>query len=50
MTVVAQDAAAIGRRAAERLFSRFDGDDSPYTAEVVPSRLIVRGSGELPPL
>ena len=31
VTVVAQDAAAIGRRAAERLFSRFDGDDSPFT-------------------
>jgi len=49
VTVVAQDAAAIGRRAAERLFSRFDGDDSPFTTEVVPSRLIIRGSGEIPP-
>jgi LacI family transcriptional regulator len=49
VTVVAQDAAAIGRRAAERLFGRFDGDDSPFTTEVVPSRLIVRGSGEIPP-
>jgi len=49
ITVVAQDAAAIGRRAAERLFSRFDGDDSPFTTEVVPSRLIIRGSGEIPP-
>ena len=49
VTVVAQDAAAIGRRAAERLFGRFDGDDSPFTVEVVPSRLIVRGSGEIPP-
>jgi LacI family transcriptional regulator len=49
VTVVAQDAASIGRRAAERLFSRFDGDDSPYTVEVVPSRLVVRGSGEIPP-
>ena len=49
VTVVAQDAAAIGRRAAERLFSRFDGDDSPYTVEVVPSRLVVRGSGEIAP-
>jgi LacI family transcriptional regulator len=49
VTVVAQDAAAIGRRAAERLFSRFDGDDSPFTVDVVPSRLIVRGSGEIPP-
>jgi LacI family transcriptional regulator len=49
VTVVAQDAATIGRRAAERLFSRFAGDDSPFTVEVVPSRLVVRGSGEIPP-
>ena len=48
VTVVAQDAAGIGRRAAERLLSRFDGDESPYTVEVVPSRLVVRGSGEIP--
>jgi len=49
VTVVAQDPAAIGRRAAERLFGRFDGDTSPFTTEVVPSRLVVRGSGEIPP-
>lgn len=49
VTVVAQDPQTIGRRAAERLFSRFDGDTSPFTTEVVPSRLVVRGSGEIPP-
>jgi LacI family transcriptional regulator len=49
VTVVAQDPQTIGRRAAERLFSRFDGDDSPFTTQVVPSRLVVRGSGEIPP-
>jgi LacI family transcriptional regulator len=49
VTVVAQDPQTIGRRAAERLFSRFDGDTSPWTTEVVPSRLVVRGSGEIPP-
>ena len=49
VTVVAQDPQAIGRRAAERLFGRFDGDTSPFSTEVVPSRLVVRGSGEIPP-
>ena len=49
VTVVAQDPQTIGRRAAERLFARFDGDASPFTTEVVPSRLVVRGSGEIPP-
>ncbi len=49
VTVVAQDPQTIGRRAAERLFARFDGDTSPFTTEVVPSRLVVRGSGEIPP-
>ena len=49
VTVVAQDPATIGRRAAELLFGRFDGDTSPFTTEVVPSRLVVRGSGEIPP-
>ncbi len=49
VTVVAQDPHAIGRLAAERLFRRRDGDTAPFATEVVPSRLIVRGSGEIPP-
>ena len=49
VTVVAQDPHAIGRLAAERLFRRRDGDTAPFTTEVVPSRLVVRGSGEIPP-
>ena len=49
VTVVAQDPAAIGRLAAETLFRRLDGDRSPSTVQVVPTRLIVRGSGEIAP-
>ena len=49
VTVVAQDPHAIGRLAAERLFRRRDGDTGPFTTEVVRSRLVVRGSGEIPP-
>jgi LacI family transcriptional regulator len=49
ITVVAQDAAAHGRAAAELLFRRIDGDRSPSVHEVIPTRLILRGSGELKP-
>ncbi|MEU5421264.1 LacI family DNA-binding transcriptional regulator [Streptomyces sp. NPDC001407] len=49
VTVVAQDAARLGRTAAERLFRRLDGvAETPQRVEL-PTRLIVRGSGELPP-
>ena len=49
VTVVAQDPHTIGRLAAEHLFRRMDGDASPYTTEIVETRLIARGSGEIPP-
>lgn len=49
ITVMAQDAAAIGRAAAELLFRRMDGDRSPSVHVVVPTRLITRGSGEIRP-
>jgi LacI family transcriptional regulator len=49
LTVVAQDPAEMGRTAAARVFARLDGDDSPAVTSVVPARLIVRGSGEIPP-
>ncbi|MGP4001091.1 LacI family DNA-binding transcriptional regulator [Streptomyces sp. 8N706] len=49
VTVVAQDAAQLGRTAAEQLFRRLDGAaDEPARVEL-PTRLITRGSGELPP-
>ena len=49
LTVVAQDPREIGRLAVTRLFARIDGDRSPARTLVVPTRLIARGSGELPP-
>jgi LacI family transcriptional regulator len=49
LTVVAQDPHALGRLAAERIFARLDGDDRPYSHHILPTTLIARGSGELPP-
>jgi LacI family transcriptional regulator len=49
VTVVAQDPAAIGAKACEVLFQRMDGDDSPQRLHTIPTRLIVRGSGEIVP-
>jgi LacI family transcriptional regulator len=49
ITVVAQDPTAMGRTAAEMLFRRLDGDRSPSVHNVVPTRLISRGSGEVRP-
>ena len=49
VTVVAQDPAAIGRTAANLLFARIDGDTSPPVVRLVPTTLVRRGSGELPP-
>ncbi len=49
VTVVAQNPQEIGRIAAERVFARLDGDAGPAVRTVVPTRLIERGSGEIPP-
>jgi LacI family transcriptional regulator, galactose operon repressor len=49
LSVVAQDPVALGRAAAELLFERLDGGTGPARLVVVPTRLIRRGSGELPP-
>lgn len=49
ITVIAQDPAAIGRIAAERLFARLAGDRGPGAVTLVPTTLIRRGSGEIPP-
>ncbi|MFD8999440.1 LacI family DNA-binding transcriptional regulator [Streptomyces sp. NPDC059582] len=49
LTVVAQDAAALGRTAAERLFRQLDGSLIVPDRIELPTRLIARGSGELPP-
>jgi LacI family transcriptional regulator len=47
ITVIAQDITAIGKLAAEILFRRLDGDRSPTSTRIVPTRLITRGSGEI---
>lgn len=49
VSVVAQDPYALGRRAGELLFSRLDGYRGPPRHEVLPTTLIARGSGEVPP-
>jgi len=49
VTVMAQDPNRMGTLAAERLFARLDGDRSPAETFIVPGRLVVRGSGEIPP-
>jgi LacI family transcriptional regulator len=47
VTVVAYDTAELGRRAADLLFARLDGDRSPAQRLIVETRLVERGSGEL---
>ena len=49
ITVVAQNPARIGALAAERVFARLDGDQAPEQTYVVPTQLIIRGSGEIRP-
>ncbi|XAS76225.1 LacI family DNA-binding transcriptional regulator [Dermatophilaceae bacterium Sec6.4] len=47
-TVMAQDPVEMGRCAASQLLDRINGDISPPSIHTIPTRLIVRGSGELP--
>jgi LacI family transcriptional regulator len=49
ISVVTQDAPAMGRLAAELLFARLDGQDAPARTYVVPTRMTLRGSGEIRP-
>jgi LacI family transcriptional regulator len=49
VTVVAHDTGALGKAAAELLFARLAGDDSPPHRVTMPVRLIARGSGEKRP-
>ncbi|MCR3752302.1 transcriptional regulator, LacI family [Lentzea californiensis] len=50
VTVVRQDVPGIGRKAAELILARIDGDTSPPVHAVVPAALVPRGSGEIAPL
>jgi LacI family transcriptional regulator len=47
VTVVSQDAFAIGRTAAELLFHRLGGDRRPSQHVILDTTLVVRGSGEV---
>jgi LacI family transcriptional regulator len=47
VTVVAYDPGELGRAGAELLFARMGGDVRPPQRIVIPTRLVVRGSGEL---
>ena len=49
ISVIRQDPLAIGRRGAELLLARIDGDIGPPITEVMSTPLIERGSGELRP-
>jgi LacI family transcriptional regulator len=49
VSVIAHDTAALGRAAAELLFARLAGDNSPPHRVTMPVRLIARGSGETHP-
>lgn len=48
VSVIAYDPAELGRAAAELLFSRMAGDSRPAQRIVIPTRLVARGSGEIP--
>jgi LacI family transcriptional regulator len=47
ITVIRQDPLSIGRRAAELLFARLDGYDGDAQTVVLPTELVIRGSGEI---
>lgn len=48
LTVIRQDVATIGTRAAEAVLARLDGDETPARHVTVPHSLVIRGSGEIP--
>ena len=50
ITVVMQDPYALGRHAAELLFSRLDGFKGESRLVVLPTELVARGSGEIAPV
>jgi len=47
VSVIAHDASALGKAAADLLYARLDGDGSPPRRVVLPVRLVARGSGEV---
>jgi LacI family transcriptional regulator len=49
VTVVQQDPAALGATAAQMLLARIEGDPAPARTVVLKTRLLPRGSAEIPP-
>lgn len=49
VTVVRSDPGLLGERAAALAFARLDGDDRPPQQLIIPTTLVVRGSGEISP-
>jgi LacI family transcriptional regulator len=49
ITTVPQQPLALGRRAAETLFARIDGDRGPVSREIIRNEIVERGSGEIRP-
>jgi LacI family transcriptional regulator len=49
VSVIAHDTAAMGKAAAELLFARLAGDETPPHRVILPVHLIARGSGEKHP-
>jgi LacI family transcriptional regulator len=49
VTVVRSDPGLMGERAAGLAFARLDGDERPPQRIVIPTALVVRGSGEVAP-
>lgn len=43
VTLIAQDPMDLGRVAAERLFARMEGDESPAKTIILPTQMVVRG-------
>jgi LacI family transcriptional regulator len=48
-TVVRHDSQQMGAHAAALAFARLDGSEHPPRRVIVPTQLVVRGSGEVPP-
>jgi LacI family transcriptional regulator len=48
VTAIAYDAAELGRLAARVLWERLSGEDGPPQRIVLPTTLVIRGSGEIP--
>jgi LacI family transcriptional regulator len=49
LTAIPQHPLDIGRRSTEILFDRIDGLTHPPVRDILPSTLVARGSGEIPP-